>query len=157
MKKRLLLWIILTMIVIGLLVCFFATINVYTGSSSSFFVSAFEDKHSVWECKKYNLRATVLEHDECELVLIEDRNSGKVYLLLALGDFLGQLYDFPKGAAIPPQQQSLDEMLDEPLYLARVKHKKWFKTVYELELYGADKDCWYMPGESVIRFRRVEN
>ena len=155
MKK--LLWIILPVIIIGLLFCFFATLNIYTGSSSSFFLSAFEDVQSEWECKKYNLRATVIEHPECELVRIEDHNSGETYLLMALGDFLGELYYLPKDMVIPKRVQALDEMLGERLYLAKIKHKRWFKTVYAFEIIGADKDCWYKSGTSTIRFRRVNN
>lgn len=155
MKKWI--WILLPIIIIGLLVYFIATINVYTGSSSSFFYSAFKEKHSEWECKKFNLRATVPPHDECALVKIEDCNTGEIYILLALGDFKGELYRFPKDATIPAQLQALDEMMGERLCVVSVKHKRWFETVYELDLYGVDKKCWYMPGTSTIRFRRVKD
>lgn len=155
MKK--LLWIILPVILIGLLFCFFATLNTYTGSSSTHFISAFEDIESEWKCEKSNLKATVLEHPECEMVKIEDCTSGKTYLLIALGDFLGEIYYLPENTNFPPKIVDLMELLGEPLNLAKIKHKRWLNKVYALEVCGVDKECWYKPGTSTLRFRRVEN
>ena len=155
MKK--LLGVLLPIITICFLIYSIATVNVHTGSSSSYFYSAFEQPQSVWECEKFNLKATVLEHDECKLVRIEDCNSGETYLLIALEDYLGELHHFPKEETIPQQVFDLYDILEEPLYVAKIKHKKWFKTVYAFEIHGADNDCWYKSGNSTIRFRRAGN
>lgn len=155
MKK--LLWVLLPSLMVCLLIYFIATVNVHTGSSSTYFYSAFEQPQSVWECERLNLTATVLEHDECNLVRVEDGNFGETYLLIALDDFWVELHHWSQETAIPERVQMLDEMLDEALYRTRIKHKRWFKTVYAFEILGVDKDCWYKPGNSTIRFRRVEN
>lgn len=151
MKK--LLWVLLPTIIVCLFVCFIATINVHTGSSSTYFYSAFEQPQGAWECKQFNLKATVLDYEQCSLMRIDDCTSGEAYLLMALDDFWVELHPFPKDGNLPPQVFDLYDVLEEPLYRTSIKHKRWFKTVYAFEIYGVDQACWYKPGNSKIRFQ----
>lgn len=123
MKKK----IIITVVII----LFFAfalllsSMNIYLGSNSRFFVSAFDYNESYWYSSKYNIEAKVCNDDEYIYMTLTNKNSGDTYILLSLDDYHVELFE----------EDSLDECLkSEPLLFTVIENKKIFGKIYKFEI-----------------------
>lgn len=79
--------IIAVAIICCIIVYFIGTINVYLGSNSQFFKTAFDDCGSEWYCKEYDVTAVVLDEKDTYIMTVRRNDGEHVCTLQALDDF----------------------------------------------------------------------
>lgn len=123
MKKRIIISTVI--IILFLFSLFLSTMNVYLGSNSRYFVSAFDYNESYWYSSKYNIEAKVCNEDEYVYMILTNKNSGDTYILLSLDDYHVELYE----------EGSLDECLhSKPILFTVIENKKILGKVYKFEI-----------------------
>ncbi len=98
-----------------------STINIYTGSSSVLFRSAYEEEDCKWICEKYSLVAEKIPNQKY-VFLITDFNTGQRYVLGKFGDFCVVLYDYKENMDLKKYWEYEELASFYPVY-----RKKWWK------------------------------
>ena len=124
MKKRYIILIIILLAAIYM----FGSINIYLGSNSMFFTTAFDYSDATWFCKDFDLYAsnyvkTTANIEEKYITICDDKGNE----LLCL---------FPRGDRLTDIYKTCDKK--EPIGTFQVKYKKRFGKIYKFEIISRD-------------------
>ena len=117
--------IICILAVCGCVLYFLGTINIYLGSNSEFYNTAFDYNQTYWHNAEYDISGKVCVGDDYNYIKLTDEKLKKNYILLCLDDFTVECYETDS-----------TNKIDEENFIQRISmqsYKRW-GSVYKFKL-----------------------
>lgn len=144
MRKRL----IIIFTIIFVIVYYIGTLNfvIIKPSPLIYFATAFDNEGEEWYCKKYNLKAKVLEQNSMKFMMVENLENGDKYCFDQLG------YNFVCIRTYSKEFDSSKEILS-----TGVRYKKRWGKICGFTIYNVDYNGEFSESDNVIIFKKLKN